>query len=534
LRLRPEGAGSGEASQEPPEDLIAVSQFDEFPRPLQKVLRGAGHDLSSPYTRRIFTNRDLDFDKVGVVGFDMDYTLARYRQSQLDAITIEATLNKLIGHGYPEQLRGCQANEDFAIRGLVVDTRLGNLLKMDRHGYVGRVYHGSEELSRAQRQRLYRNQRVGRERDRFAHVDTLFSLPEVVVYASIVTLLDERPELWKEGQRPSYARAFSDVRNAVDQTHQDDSIKKKIKADPERFLAVDPELAPTLHKLRSSGKRLFLLTNSYAPYSNAVMSFLLDGKLASYDSWQNYFDWMVVGSRKPDFFVNGAPFLEVSVDGEVLGETASPSRNVIYQGGNRDGMMEAMGVASDEVLYVGDHIYGDIVQSKKSSGWRTALVVDDLEHELSVRRDHHVGIREIETLSTLREQLAVEIGSERHLQRVLGQLDASALESEGVVGSDASKMLDTSLSSTRARFDRLRQHAAELDKTLDERHREVDAAFNPYWGSVFAERTDASMFGSQLEEYACVYTSRVSNFYYVSPARYFRAPHGAMPHWRRF
>ena len=70
--------------------------------------------------------------------------------------------------------------------------------------------------------------------------------------------------------------------------------------------------------------------------------------------------------------------------------------------------------------------------------------------------------------------------------------------------------------------------------TLDERHREVDAAFNPYWGSVFAERTDASMFGSQLEEYACVYTSRVSNFYYVSPARYFRAPHGAMPHWRRF
>lgn len=511
-----------------------MSQFDEFPRPLQTVLRGAGHDLSSPYTRRIFTNRDLDFDKISVVGFDMDYTLARYRQSELDAITIEAALKKLLSSGYPQQLATAKADQEFAIRGLVVDTRLGNLLKMDRHGYVGRVYHGSEELSRPQRQRLYRNQRVGRERDRFMHVDTLFSLPEVVLFANLVTLLDEHPECWSEPERPSYGRAFADVRAAIDKTHQDDSIKRQIIADPGRFLIADPELAPTLHKLRSSGKRLFLLTNSYAPYSNAVMKFLLDGKLPSYDKWQNYFDWMVVGSKKPAFFSEGAPFSEVELDGTVVGEASTPQKNVVYQGGNREGMMEAMDVESDQVLYVGDHIYGDIVQSKKSSGWRTALVVDDLEHELSVRRDHQVGIGEIQSLSTLREQLAVDIGSERYLQRVLGQVDVAALVSEGVDADEASQMVESALSETRARFDRLRQHANELDASLRARANEVDAAFNPYWGSVFAEGTDASMFGAQLEEYACVYTSRVSNFFYVSPARYFRAPHGAMPHWRSF
>jgi hypothetical protein len=193
-----------------------------------------------------------------------------------------------------------------------------------------------------------------------------------------------------------------------------------------------------------------------------------------------------------------------------------------------------MGVAPDQVLYVGDHIYGDIVQPKKSSGWRTALVVDDLEHELSVRRDHHVGIREIETLSTLREQLAVEIGNERHLQRVLGQLDAAELEKEGVPTVEAAKMLESGAVATRARFDRLRKHATQIETSLDARAEQVDAAFNPFWGSVFAEGTDASMFGAQLEEYACIYTSRVSNLLFVSPARYFRAPHGAMPHWRRF
>jgi HAD superfamily 5'-nucleotidase-like hydrolase len=511
-----------------------VSQFDELPSPLKRVLRASGHEASSPYTRRIFTNRDLDFDKIDVVGFDMDYTLARYRQSELDRISIEATLDKLLEAGYPKEIRSIQGLEGFSIRGLVVDTRLGNLLKMDRHGYVGRVHHGRDELSRAQRQRIYRNKRVLRERGRFTYVDTLFSLPEVHVYASLVTMLDERPELWSEERRPSYARIFNDVRDAIDASHQDDSIKQKIKDDPERFIVSDPELAPTLHKLRSAGKKLFLLTNSYAPYSNAVMSFLLDGKLPSYENWQNYFDWMVVGAKKPAFFEEGQPFLEVGLDGSVLGEASAVQKHKVYQGGQRDALQEAMGVNPDQVLYVGDHIYGDIVQPKKSSGWRTALVVDDLEHELSVRRDHHVGIREIETLSTLREQLAVEIGNERHLQRVLGQLDPTALETEGVAGSEAGRMLEAAQGATRGRFDRLRKHASELEKTLDARAEEVDAAFNPYWGSVFAEGTDASMFGAQLEEYACVYTSRVSNFLYVSPARYFRAPHGAMPHWRRF
>ena len=31
------------------------------------MLRASGHEAASPYTRRIFTNRDLDFDKIDVV-----------------------------------------------------------------------------------------------------------------------------------------------------------------------------------------------------------------------------------------------------------------------------------------------------------------------------------------------------------------------------------------------------------------------------------------------------------------------------------
>ena len=47
----------------------------------------------------------------------------------------------------------------------------------------------------------------------------------------------------------------------------------------------------------------------------------------------------------------------------------------------------------EELMYVGDHIYGDIVKSKKSVGWRTMLVVPELTVELSMQEHSKVGGR---------------------------------------------------------------------------------------------------------------------------------------------
>ncbi len=41
-----------------------------------------------------------------------------------------------------------------------------------------------------------------------------------------------------------------------------------------------------------------------------------------------------------------------------------------------------------QVLYVGDHIYGDILRSKKTLGWRTMLVVPELATELDILQQH--------------------------------------------------------------------------------------------------------------------------------------------------
>jgi hypothetical protein len=47
---------------------------------------------------------------------------------------------------------------------------------------------------------------------------------------------------------------------------------------------------------------------------------------------------------------------------------------------------------------------------------------------------------------------------------------------------------------------------------------------------MFREGTENSRFGDQVEDYACVYTSRVSNFLSYSPLRFFRSPRDQMPH----
>ena len=60
--------------------------------------------------------------------------------------------------------------------------------------------------------------------------------------------------------------------------------------------------------------------------------------------------------------------------------------------------------------------------------------------------------------------------------------------------------------------------------------RVIDRAFNPYWGAIFREARENSRFGQQVEDYACVYTSRVSNFLEATPFVYLRSPRGSLPH----
>ncbi|HEY8208030.1 MAG TPA: HAD-IG family 5'-nucleotidase, partial [Myxococcaceae bacterium] len=331
--------------------------------------------------RQIFVNRNLRMSNIEMVGFDMDYTLAIYHMRRIEQLSFDMTLARLVGVcGYPEELRSLQYDHSFVMRGLAVDRPNGNLIKMDRFGHVGRAYHGLRPLDDATRKRLYRHERIRLKNSQYAWIDTLFALPEAYLYSGIIDRLEAL------GRTVDYERLYDDIREAIDTVHRDNSLKREIRKDIGHYIFKDPELGPALHKLRSGGKKLFLLTNSLWDYTDVVMGYLLDGVVAEYPAWRNYFDLVVTGASKPAFFNELRPFQELDLaTGELreLPDQAPLERGKVYQGGNLQAFERLTQYAGERVLYVGDHIYGDILKSKKTSLWRTCMIVQELEDELN-------------------------------------------------------------------------------------------------------------------------------------------------------
>jgi hypothetical protein len=321
------------------------------------------------------------------------------------------------------------------------------------------------------------------------------------------------------------ARLFEDIRTAIDSVHADGTLKAKVKEDLGRYLVRDPELGPALHKLRSGGKKLFLLTNSLWDYTDAVMHHVLDGVLPEYPSWRNYFDAIVTGASKPAFFTESRPLLVLGPDGQPQGEAQSLERARIYQGGNLPDFERLIGIGGESVLYVGDHIYGDILKSKRSSLWRTCMVVEELEREVAWLELNAAELAEMTRLEELRVRLEDELAARRSaLNGVERRLERDGLDPSG------RSLLEAERRRFKSQLETLRRAHRDANVRVRELERGVEEGLNPHWGLTFKEGNENSRFAEQVEDYACVYTSRVSNFLNYSPMQYFRSPRAAMPH----
>jgi len=259
------------------------------------------------------------------------------------------------------------------------------------------------------------------------------------------------------------------------------------------------------------------------------MSYLLDGERdgdrTAYPSWRHYFDVIVVSAAKPEFFTDEHPFIELGPDGEPLARSGDGpfQRGRVYSGGNIKEFQTRARATGDRVLFVGDHIYGDMLRSRKSSNWRTAMVLQELEHEIG-RYDHlRPELARLDRLDAELIHLDSELYERQAAMRSLQKLDGDSHDGERLAAAkrtvkDAIEKLRRDLRATATQH---RSAEAEIDDT-----------FNPYWGPLFREGYEVSKFGEQVEAYACVYTSRVSNFRFYSPMQYFRGPRDRMPHER--
>ena len=173
-------------------------------------------------------------------------------------------------------------------------------------------------------------------------------------------------------------------------------------------------------------------------------------------------------------------------------------------------------MSGDQILYVGDHVFTDVHLSKSILRWRTALILRELEHEIIESAAFCAGQARLLALMQQKRRLEFDYGQLKLLKLRLhrGYAAPQPLTYE---------QLEDSVKKTLGAMQ-------ELDRQIIPLVEASAKVAHPIWGLMMQAGNDKSLFARQVENYADIYTSRVSNFLFQSPFAYLRSPRGLLPH----
>jgi HAD superfamily 5'-nucleotidase-like hydrolase len=456
-----------------------------------------------PMNSKVYVNRTLNLKRIRYIGLDMDHTLVRYHTEEFERLSHSVMKEKLIKNkGYPEAVRQLEFNYDLAIRGLVIDRKKGSLLKLNRHSAIRTTYHGLKPMDYKTQQKLYKSTYIDLNDRDYLAVDTAFSISLATLFAQIVELKDND----KSGTFPDYAIIADDVLYALDEAHRDGSLKDEVKKDLAKYIIKDPEVVEGLEKFKRHGKKIFVLTNSEYHYTKLLMDYAITPFLKDHQSWTDLFELVVTFAQKPRFFYDDLKFLQINpADGTMtnLTEKLGPG---VYQGGGAGLFTKELGLEADEILYIGDHIYGDILRLKKDCGWRTAMVIEELQKEVDRNRMAEPLNHEIEVLMKKKEPMEEQL------------TDLMTLKIEKSSKSDEGKI------------EELQKSISEIDAQISTLIKKQNTLYNEHWGQLMRAGNEESYFAYQMERYACVYMAKLGDLLELSPRTYFRAPRKLLSH----
>jgi hypothetical protein len=288
-------------------------------------------------------------------------------------------------------------------------------------------------------------------------------------------------------------------------------------ADPDRFVLLDPEAPLALLDQKHAGKKLLLITNSDWIYTQAMMRYAFDRFLPGGMTWRALFDVIIVAARKPEFFSSRSPLFEVATDDGLLRPSGMRMQEWgRYFGGNASLVEQHLGLSGDEILYVGDHIYGDVHVSKSVLRWRTALIVRELEEE----------IRAIDMTRAEEARLTALMDQKERLERTIARLRLELLRLRDGYGPTSGASEDAVV----ARIAELKADLAALDGRIAPLAKASGELRNRRWGLLMRAGNDKSHLARQIERSADIYTSRVSNFLLATPHLLIRSHRGTLPH----
>jgi HAD superfamily 5'-nucleotidase-like hydrolase len=450
----------------------------------------------------VFVNRTLNLKAIKAIGFDMDYTLVRYHTQAFEEMTYEVVKKRLIElKAYPQEIDKLRFRYDLVIRGLVLDKERGNILKLSTYSKVKRAFHGEEAMDFKIQKKIYKGLSVDlNESHRYSIVDTSFSLAHACLTMQLVTLKDQAVEL------PAYKTLEEDVLEMVDLAHRDGTLKGNVAQDVSRYILPDPISVRMLERLKSDDKKLWVITNSDYTYTKLLLDYAVTPYLERSQRWQDLFDVVITSASKPRFFTDQLPFLAIDEATGLLRNYRGSVAQGLYQGGCAHKLQQDTGFSGEEILYIGDHIYGDVLTLKKHCDWRTALVIEELEQECEVMKTQTSVAQTLEEKMQLKKLLEQRIDQWSDEQFKLSAKRPSL--------QDHPEFKDLLV----------------LDQAIQELLKNYQSAFNPYWGQVMRAGLEPSRLAGQVEKYACVYMAKIADLGNYSTRTYFRPRRKILPH----
>ena len=469
--------------------------------------------------RAIFCSRTLNLRSIQAIGYDMDYTLVHYDVDAWEGKAWVYGMRSLSELGFP--VDGLEFDPDLVIRGLIMDTELGNIVKADRFGFVKRAMHGTRMMSPAEVRFAYGRELINlRDESRWVFLNTLFSVSEAVMYAQMVDRLDDGLIPYQTCPQ-SYEALYKMVSQALFRAHVEGKLKQEIMENPMKFVRPDPDLPQTLMDQKEAGKTLMLITNSDYHYMDRVMACAFDSYLPAGKTWRSLFDYVIMNARKPDFFRSNQSLYEIVTEDGLMKPVRSLRKGGTFCGGSAHIVQQALGVSGDQILYIGDHIYTDAALAKLQFKWRTCLIVRELEAEVEAFAGGRQHRKYLKDVLNKKERIGDAFNSIRLARQRLISRGNLSKEEEGKVEKMNAALVE------------MLTIMANLDKEIGPAISEDGAGFNERWGYLSrAGVNDRSQLLKQIEKYADIYTSRVSNLLRYTPFVYLRSPGQSMAHDR--
>ena len=468
-------------------------------------------EWSIPRQRGVFCNRTLNLRTIKAIGYDMDYTLVHYKVHAWEGRAYDHIKQVLLEKNWP--VANLQFDPKCAIRGLIIDTHLGNIVKANRFGYVKLAAHGTTSLDYETVRDIYSRIIVDLADPRYVFLNTLFSISGACIFAQLVDLLDAG----KLPKAVGYCDLYALIFEILHQAHIEGELKAEIMANPDNYVKLDAELPLTLLDQYHAGKKLLLITNSEWDYAMFMMAYAFDRFLPAGMTWRDLFTIIVVSARKPSFFSSDAPmFRVVGSDGMLKPCIGILTTGGTYFGGNAAVIEKFLNLAGEQILYVGDHIFADVRVSKSVLRWRTALIIRELEKEI---RENEKNLGTNEHIGQLMQQKQ-QWEAEYNLYKL--QLQRQDL--------DYGEKTDETPVTIRRQMQTIREKLEILDGKIAPLLVTNAQRFHSIWGSLMRTGNDKSRLTRQIEQYADIYTSRVSNLFRYTPFTYFRSLRGSLSH----